>query len=86
MVNEALIINSDRIRERLTSDVEPVKGDWTRPDDAITAYLQSFGRYGLPFNVVFGPNAPKGIVLPELLTQEAVLNAFNAASNRNASN
>lgn len=85
-VNEALIINSDRIRERLTSDVEPVKGDWTRPDDAITAYLQSFGRYGLPFNVVFGPNAPKGIVLPELLTQEAVLNAFNAASNRNASN
>lgn len=85
-VNEALIINSDLIRNRLTSDVAPVKGDWTKPDDAITAYLQSFGSYGLPFNVVFGPRAPKGIVLPELLSQEAVLNAFNSASNRHVSN
>lgn len=80
-VNEALIINSDSIRKRLQSDITPVRADWTRPDDAIGAYLQSFGRYGLPFNVVFGPGAPNGIVLPELLTQEAVLNAFNTASN-----
>lgn len=85
-VNEALIINSNLIRKRLTSDVVPFRGDWTKPDDAITAYLQSFGRYGLPFNVVFGPNARKGIVLPELLTQEVVLNAFNSASNRHVSN
>jgi hypothetical protein len=28
---------------------------------------------------VFGPGAPGGIVLPELLTQEAVLNAFDVA-------
>jgi suppressor for copper-sensitivity B len=57
-----------------------VQGDWTRPDAAISAYLQSFGRFGLPFNAVFGPGAPGGIVLPELLTQEAVLNAFDIAS------
>lgn len=82
-VNEALIINSDPIRQRLKSDIAPIRADWTRPDDTITAYLQSFGRYGLPFNAVFGPGAPGGIVLPELLTQEAVLNAFNTASNRN---
>ena len=85
-VNEALIVNSERVRERLTSDVVPVKGDWTRPNEAIAAYLQSFGRFGLPFNVVFGPRAPGGILLPELLTQADVLNAFNAASARNASN
>ena len=79
-VNEALIIDSDEIRERLKSDVTPVRGDWTKPDAAVAAYLQSFGRFGLPFNVVFGPQAPAGIVLPELLTQEAVLNAFAKAS------
>ncbi|MHB1207586.1 MAG: protein-disulfide reductase DsbD family protein, partial [Rhodospirillaceae bacterium] len=84
-VNEALIINSDPIRQRLKSDIAPIRADWTRPDDTITAYLQSFGRYGLPFNAVFGPGAPGGIVLPELLTQEAVLSAFNKASHRNPS-
>lgn len=85
-VNETLIINSESIRQRLKTDVTPVKADWTRPDNTIAAYLQSFGRYGLPFNAVFGPGAPNGIVLPELLTQEAVLNAFANASHRDASN
>lgn len=84
-VNEALIIDSDAIRQRLTSDVAPVRADWTKPDDTITAYLRSFGRYGLPFNAVFGPSAPDGIVLPELLTQEAVLAAFDLASTKPAS-
>ena len=79
-VNEALIVNSAPIRRRLTADVAPLQADWTKPDGAISAYLQSFGRFGLPFNAVFGPGAPGGIVLPELLTQEAVLNAFDVAS------
>jgi suppressor for copper-sensitivity B len=84
-VNEALIINSDPISQRLTSDVAPIQADWTKSDGIISAYLQSFGRYGLPFNVVFGPGAPGGIVLPELLTQEAVLNAFDVASSKTPS-
>ncbi len=81
-VNEQLIINSDPIRQRLAADVVPLRGDWTRPDAIIGAYLKSFGRFGLPFNAVFGPGAPDGIVLPELLTQEAVLTAFDTASTR----
>jgi suppressor for copper-sensitivity B len=84
-VNEALIINSPSIRQRLATDVAPVQGDWTRPDPKISAYLQSFGRFGLPFNVVFGPGAPEGIVLPELLSQDAILKAFDTASNQKSS-
>lgn len=79
-VNEKLVIDSDTIRRRLTSDVRPVRADWTRPDEIIASYLKSFGRYGLPFNAVFGPGAPAGIVLPEVLTQQAVLDAFAAAA------
>ena len=81
-VNERLIINSSTIRQRLLADVVPLQGDWTKPDPTIAAYLKSFGRFGLPFNAVFGPGAPDGIVLPELLTQQAVLAAFDAASTR----
>ena len=81
-VNDAVIAGSNAIRDRLTSDVVPIRADWTRHDDALGAYLQSFHRYGLPFDVVFGPGAPTGIVLPELLTQTAVLAAIDQASTK----
>ena len=81
-VNEALIAGSKEIQARLETNVIPVRGDWTKPNDKIAAYLKSFGRYGLPFNVVFGPGALQGIVLPELLTEEAVLKAFDTASHK----
>ena len=70
---------------RPASDVTPVQADWTKPEDVVAEYLQSFGRYGLPFNAMFGPRAPNGLVLPELLTQEAVLAAFDLASSKSSS-
>lgn len=83
-VNERLIIDSKPIRNRLEHDVVPVQGDFTKPNDEMAAYLRSFGRYGLPFNVVFGPGAPHGIVLPELLTEDVVLKAFDVASQQSS--
>jgi suppressor for copper-sensitivity B len=56
-----------------------MRADWTRPDPSITAYLKSFGRYGIPFNAVYGPARPKGVALPELLTERAVREAFAQA-------
>jgi suppressor for copper-sensitivity B len=60
--------------------VVAMEGDWTRPDPVIAAYLASFGRYGIPFNAVYGPAAPQGILLPELLTTDAVLEAARQAA------
>jgi suppressor for copper-sensitivity B len=57
-----------------------MRADWTRPDPTVTAYLQSFGRYGVPLDVVYGPGAPAGIALPELLTPGAVMEAFRRAA------
>jgi len=56
-----------------------MRADWTRPDPAISRFLARFGRYGIPFNVVFGPDDPSGIVLPELLGRASVMDAFAAA-------
>ncbi|MGE0256639.1 MAG: protein-disulfide reductase DsbD family protein [Alphaproteobacteria bacterium] len=61
-----------------------MRADWTVPDAAIARFLARFGRYGIPFNVVFGPDRPDGVVLPELLGQGAVLDAFAAADRRTA--
>jgi suppressor for copper-sensitivity B len=58
-----------------------MQADWTRPDETISRYLESFDRYGIPFNVVYGPEAPDGIVLPELLTAQVVMQALEDAAN-----
>jgi suppressor for copper-sensitivity B len=57
-----------------------MRADWTRPDQAITAYIQSFSRYGIPVNVVYGPGRPEGELLPELLATELVMKALDRAA------
>lgn len=53
-------------------DVVTMKGDWTVPSESVTEYLQSYERFGVPFNIVYGPAAPLGIPLPTILTTESV--------------
>jgi suppressor for copper-sensitivity B len=80
--NKAAVLDRGEVAARLASDVTGLKADWTRPDPAIQAYLASFNRYGIPFNAVYGPAAPGGIALPEILTDSAVLQAFAKAAAR----
>jgi suppressor for copper-sensitivity B len=44
-----------------------LQADWTRSDPGISAFLARHQRFGIPFNIVYGPAAPSGIVLGELL-------------------
>jgi suppressor for copper-sensitivity B len=79
-VNKRLVLDRDDVRARLeAADVLRMRGDWTRPDDTIASYLAAHGRYGIPFNAVYGPGAPDGIVLPELLSTGSVLDALEQA-------
>jgi len=79
-VNKAAVLNRGPVAERLgADDVLAMRADWTNPNPAIAEYLASFGRYGIPFNAVYGPAAPHGIALPELLTEAEVLAAFGQA-------
>ncbi|MGE5505471.1 MAG: protein-disulfide reductase DsbD family protein [Actinomycetota bacterium] len=82
-VNKATVVERGEVARRLGSgQVVAMKADWTRPDDRISAYLASFGRYGIPFNAVYGPAAPEGIALSELLTEGEVLSALDRAAGR----
>ncbi len=82
-VNKALVLNRGETAAALADPaVVAMRADWTRPDDGIAAFLTGHGRYGIPFNVVYGPGAPEGVTLPELLTQRAVLEALARAAGR----
>ena len=54
LVNERVAISTDAVRTAFaTDDVAYLKGDWTRQDPAITAFLRQNGRDGVPLYVFF---------------------------------
>lgn len=77
--NKRLVLAQPDIATRLNAGAVAMQADWTRPDTAIGAYLASYGRFGIPFNIVYGPGAPAGIVLPELLSSGDVTAALDRA-------
>lgn len=51
----AVVLDCTPVADRLhTPGVVAMRADWTRPEPRVTAYLQGFGRYGVPLNVVYG--------------------------------
>jgi len=83
-VNKKLALESGEVVQLFDTlsdhgGVIAMRADWTRRDDDIAAYLAGFWRFGIPFNVVYGPAAPRGSVLPELLTPARVVKAINRA-------
>lgn len=83
--NKSLVLNRASVATALGhKEIIAMKADWTRPDATILAFLEEHGRYGIPFNIVFGPQAPEGIALPEILKTHLVLDALaNASGNAN---
>lgn len=78
--NKEFVLKREPVLSALqAANVTPMLADWTKPDPAISAYLASFGRYGIPMNAVYGPGAPDGILLPELLDAAVVLDALKKA-------
>jgi suppressor for copper-sensitivity B len=81
--NKKLVLDSAAFQSRIRQpDAVAMKADWTNPDPVISDFLARHGRYGIPFDIVYGPGAPAGIVLPEILTGEAVDAALDKAGKR----
>lgn len=79
-VNKRLVIDTDDVRPALLAEnVVLMQGDWTRPNPEIAAFLAKYDRYGIPFNAIYGPKAPDGILLSELLSKDQVISGLNAA-------
>lgn len=78
--NKLFVLNSETTKD-LVKQVGAVKlkADWTKRNDHILAYLSSFDRYGIPFNIVYGPGARHGIILPEVLTHASLAEALKRA-------
>lgn len=79
--NKSLVLERAPVIEALRApSVIAMRADWTRPDTEIQAYLEANGRFGIPFNTVYGPSAPEGLPLSEVLTSNAVMLALESAA------
>ncbi|MGI9273884.1 MAG: protein-disulfide reductase DsbD family protein [Endozoicomonas sp.] len=79
--NKVRVLDRDPVNSRLQqAGLVLMKGDWTRASDDISAFLQKNRRFGVPFNIVYGPGVPKGIPLPVLLDHDSVQRALDKAS------
>jgi len=80
IVNKRMVIDRHPVAGALSAKgVVAMRADWTSPDPAIAAYLGQHSRYGIPFNAVYGPGAPHGVLLPEILSEGSVLDALRKA-------
>ena len=73
LVNERVAIATTAVQRAFAAHhVAYLKGDWTRQDPRISAYLRANGRDGVPLYVYYPPHgAPQ--VLPQILTENEVL-------------
>jgi thiol:disulfide interchange protein DsbD len=79
LVNERVAISSGPVRHAFAAhDVAYLKGDWTRQDKAISAFLREYGRDGVPLYVYYPPHDGRPVVLPQILTENAVLRELNS--------
>ena len=79
--NKAFVLDQDPVVSKMAAlqqagSLVPMQADWTRPNEQISTFLASHNRFGIPFNIVYGPAMPDGYLLPELLTSSAVLEAL----------
>jgi thiol:disulfide interchange protein len=76
-VNEHAVLNTKTIQRFFKdNNITVIKADWTRYDENITAYLESFQRSGVPLYVVYQPGK-EPVILPQQLTESRVMSAFN---------
>jgi thiol:disulfide interchange protein len=76
LVNERIALDRDAVRRAFAEHrIVALKGDWTRQDPDITAFLQQFGRSGVPLYLLYD-KAGGATVLPQILTEATVLAAL----------
>jgi thiol:disulfide interchange protein DsbD len=78
LVNERVALSPARVKNAFAQhNVAYLVGDWTRQDATITAFLQAYGRNGVPLYVYFPADGPPA-VLPQILTEAEILGRIGA--------
>jgi thiol:disulfide interchange protein DsbD len=82
-VNERVALSGQRVADAFRRDgVVYLVGDWTQKDAAIAQALTEHGRAGVPLYLMYGAGGRDAEVLPQILTEGAVIAAADKAAKR----
>lgn len=83
IANKKAVLHTKKIEEFFKeNNVAVLTFDWTNKNAQIGEFLKKFGRSGVPFNIVYPADLKKEpVILPEILTQNAVIDAIDKAKN-----
>jgi thiol:disulfide interchange protein len=78
--NERLILDTREVTDAFARhQVVPMRADWTNQDETIARFLADFGRYSIPFYLLYRPGAEPHL-FPELLTKRDVLRVLDESA------
>ncbi len=78
--NKLRVLQDEEVIQKLQSgNIVAMRGDITKPNEEIMQYLRKNNRFAIPFNAVYGPNAPKGLLTSELLTKKELFTLIEQA-------
>ena len=83
LVNERVALETPGTRRAFeqTGTVK-LKGDWTNRDPEITSLLKELGRAGVPLYLYWAPGAERPKILPQVLTEAAIVSELTKPSAR----
>ncbi len=86
IANETAVLRTDDMIQAFADhNVVYMVADWTNQDADIAALLQKHGRNGIPLYLMYPADASVApLILPQLLTKQAVLEALRAVSSKNS--
>jgi thiol:disulfide interchange protein DsbD len=80
-VNKRRVLTAESVQNAFDEkNVALVRADWTNHDPEITRALESHGRSGVPVYVLYAGDGSEPELLPEVLTEDTVLDALDALS------
>lgn len=79
LVNERVAFRESFYQSLVDNDIVYLKGDWTNNDSQITKLLNQFNRSGVPLYLVYPNRDDSPEILPQILTETMLLDAFDRA-------
>ena len=80
-VNDRVALSTRGVADAMQGlNVAYLKADWTRKDEVIAAELARHGRAGVPLYLVYGARGGEPAILPNILTEGAVVKALERAA------
>ena len=77
-VNKLTTLQNKDIEEFiLKHKIKTLRADWTNKDNDILNFIKKYNRFGIPVNLIYGPKNKDGILLPEILSKDMLINKFN---------